>query len=110
MFKDLFSKFKKTKVTPVKNESELIQEFEKLKKAYASIATSQLYQLIKEYFETKIEINRDALEATTLQDKIQTYQAEIRIMRSFIQDIEDMRSEYEREMAEKAEVKIEPEL
>jgi hypothetical protein len=109
MFNELFAKFASKRIAPIlKTEAELIQEFEKVKKGYASIATSAIYKLLKEYFEVKIEINRDALESLPLDEaeKLRMFKAEIKVMRNFLQDIEDMRSEYEREMAESAQIKV----
>jgi|GEM_PF-6441463 hypothetical protein len=108
MFRELFANFQKRELPALKTELELINEFEKIKRAYASIASSNLYKLLKEYFETKIEINRDALEVLGLDqsEKIRVFQAEIKVMRAFIQDIEGMMADYEREVLETQQTSI----
>lgn len=97
MFQELFSKFRKNTPKAIDN---LEMEFDKMKKDYASIATSQLYNLFKNYFETKIEINRDAFEAVNLNDmeKVRALQCEIKVMKDFLSDIEEMRVTYENEV------------
>lgn len=99
MFDQLFARFKKVELSkPDKQIADLDTEFMRIKKAYADIATSDLYNLISEYFLVKIDLNRDAMDTKNpLSEegriKIVELQAENRIMRKFIEDIEAMRDE-----------------
>jgi hypothetical protein len=107
MFEKLFAKFKKQLSKPEKTAAELEAEFDKLKVAYCNIANSDLYQLLKEYFEAKIEINRDIIELKNVNVEaervhIAQAQAEIKVMRDFIVDIEGMKAEQELEALAKS--------
>lgn len=110
MFSKLFEKFRTQLSKPERTAEELTAEFDRLKVAYSQIATSDLYQLIKEYYEAKIEINRDILEIKNISSdedkaKMMNAQAEIRVMRDFINDMEDMKNQYELNNQQSAEIK-----
>lgn len=99
MLSTFFDRFKKVKEqsAPAKTMDELEREFDKMKVAYATVGTSEVYTMLKEYFLVKIEINRDLIELTTpigedTRTKIVQAQAEIRVMRDFIADIEEMKN------------------
>jgi hypothetical protein len=99
MFKELFKQFKKAEVSKAdKATQDLEVAFDKIKIEYAKISTSDVYQLISEYYLTKIDLNRDTIESKNpLSEegkiRIVELQAENRVMRSFIQDMEDMKKE-----------------
>lgn len=95
MFEHLFERYKKKKLNSVKTQEELEVEFEKIKTDYASIGTSEVYLLLKEYFLTKMELNRDLMEEANIDDPAQVVhirkaQAENRVYLSIISDIEGM--------------------
>lgn len=95
MFNNLFDKFRKHEILPVKQKEELEREFANIKISYATIASSQIYSLLKEYYLARLEINRDILEQLNPvyagnKHKILAAQAENKIIRDFISDIEDM--------------------
>lgn len=99
MLSTFFDRFKKVKEesAPAKTMEELEREFDKMKVAYATVGTSEIYKMLKEYFLVKIEINRDLIELTAptgedARTKVVQAQAEIRVMRDFIADIEEMKN------------------
>lgn len=104
MFEKLFEKFKKREITTTaeKTSQQLEQEFDLIKKEYAKIATSDLYKLFKNYYEARIEINRDLMEEKNPivegdRVKFVELRAENNVMRGFIIDIEDMKTQWELE-------------
>lgn len=106
MFESLFSKFRKQLSRPERTGQELETEFDRLKIQYANLASSDVYQLIKEYFLAKIEINRDLFEVKNISNEadkalLGNAQAEIRVMRDFIADIEGMKGQLEIEQIQK---------
>lgn len=100
MFKELFARFKKYDIQPVKSQEELTNDFAILKVKYAQIANSELYNFLIEYYRARLEINRDILEGlnpNSEENKARLLQAqsENRVIRDFISDIEDMKTQYE---------------
>lgn len=110
MFDQLFARFKKNEVsTTDKATQDLEAAFDKMKYEYAKIATSDLYNLISEYYLTKIDLNRDTIESKNpLSEegkiRIVELQAENRVMRSFIQDMEEMKKELQKETLSEATI------
>lgn len=99
-FLDRFKKEKIKKVDQELMDLDAAWELEKVK--LRSVATSDLYTLFKELFEVRIEILRDSLEETPpLNDeeskKGLMIRGEIKGMRGFIKDVEDMRASLELE-------------
>jgi len=103
MFDNLFAKFKKKEIkevlAAVKTEEELTQEFAGLKVKYAQIANSELYGFLKEYYQVRLDINRDILEGLNPHNeenkaRILQAQCENKVIRDFITDIEDMKNQY----------------
>ena len=95
MFEDLFKKFKKRRLNSLKSLEEIESDWEKMKLEYASVGSSDLYLLIKEYFLTRAEMNRDVMEELNIDDKaqlakIRKAQAENQVIYNFINDIEGM--------------------
>jgi hypothetical protein len=100
MFENLFAKFKKYDIQPIKNMEELEAEFSLFKAKYAQIANSELYQFLKEYFKARLEINRDILEGLNPhseenRSRLLQAQSENKVIRDFITDIEEMKNKYE---------------
>lgn len=103
MFANVFEKFKKSIAKKSQTQDELQREFDQVKINYASLATSDLYKLFKEYFTAKIELNRDDLEREKDLNIINRKQAEILVYRSVMEDIEGM---YEMMLQEQPESKL----
>lgn len=99
MWDKLFDKYKKNQQSKAERISEDLEaDFDKFKRQYASIGTSEVYAFISEYFLAKIEINRDVIEEKNPlieADRIEilSRQAENKAMKSFIEDIEMMKLE-----------------
>lgn len=77
-----------------KTVEEVETEFKKQRKNYLEAANSTMYLFLREYFEARLEINRDRLELfnpSAGRDDIIAVQAEQKVMRQFITDIEEMR-------------------
>lgn len=95
MFKNLFARFRKYDIQPIKTEEELRNDFSMVKYQYANLATSDLYAFLKEYYTARLEINRDILEGLNPfsdenRSRILQAQSENKVIRDFITDIEDM--------------------
>jgi len=100
MFKKLFAKFRKYDIQPIKTEEALTHEFETLRVKYAQIGNSELYKFLSEYYQARLEINRDIIEglnpySSENQARILQAQSENKVIRDFISDIEDMKTQYE---------------
>lgn len=98
MFSSLFEKFRKTKANHLKAQEDLDAEWDKIKQQYATIGYSELYQLMIEYFLTKMELNRDSLEkfnpySEADRAKILDLQAQNKVMSQFILDMEGMKEQ-----------------
>lgn len=93
----MFENFKKRKLVQLSDQTiqELTSEFQKAKQSYALLGSSELYKFLVEYFEAKIEINRDRIELLdpykeAEKPKIAQAILENKVMREFITDINDM--------------------
>lgn len=88
-----FDKFFKKRQAKKTNEA-IQADYERQVVQFKNAANSQVFKFFKEYFEAKIEINRDAitlLDALNKKDaeKIAALNIENKMMASFIDDIED---------------------
>ena len=100
MFEKLFERFRAKQSKAERVSEDMEREFDRIKLEYSKIATSDLYKLIIEYFLTKIELNRDMIEEKNPLIKEDRYRevelkAEIKAMKGFITDMEDMKEQYE---------------
>ena len=100
MFKQILEKFKQNKITPLKSQEELTPEFVKSQQEFANLFHSDFYKLLKAYFGTRIEINRDIIEALNIADpanhpKISAAQSENNILRELINDVESINELYD---------------
>lgn len=88
----MFDMFKKRKlVSQNSKEMEQLQhEFEQEQKKYILMANSDVFKFFKEYFEAKIELNRDRLELLDKGNEERLLKAENKVMREFVSDIESM--------------------
>lgn len=97
MLDKLFDKFKKT-MPAEKTAIEVEAEFDRIKRQYANLGTSDIYNILTQYFLAKIEINRDVIETCNPMDKAQRLKeielkAENRVMTNLIRDVEDMKEQ-----------------
>jgi hypothetical protein len=96
VFDQLFTRFKKKPVNAVLKTDELEAEFRKAQIEYAKIADSDIYAFLREYFLAKLEINRDQLEKLGVDNvenmvRFRECQAENKVYRSMMKDIESMK-------------------
>lgn len=94
----MFENFKKRKLIQLSDKTmeELVKEFDKEKQTYALLGSSEMYEFLVEYFQARIEINRDRIEILDPlkePDRLKMVQplAENRVMRDFITDINNMK-------------------
>jgi PIN domain nuclease of toxin-antitoxin system len=97
----MFESFKKRKMLRVNDTTieELRQEYDKEKRNYLAVASTEMFTFLVSYFEAKIELNRDKLELLdpfkeSDRPTIANIRAENNVMRDFITEINEMAELY----------------
>lgn len=90
----MFEKFKKKKAVN-KTLDQIEIEFDQERQRYLTAANSDVFKFFKEYFEAKIEINRDSLSLLNPYNPLEKHEIlklnlKNQVMSEFIADIEDM--------------------
>lgn len=98
----MFESFKKRKLLNLSDSTlaELEQEFKTELSTYALLGNNEMYKFLIEYYEARVEINRDRLEILDPnkevdRPKMVAVLAENRVIRDFIKDVEEMKALYE---------------
>jgi hypothetical protein len=101
----MFHKFKKRQIDRrlVKNQAELEREYKNMLTQQIQAASSPMFEFFIDYFEAKLEINRDRLEIKDpIKDEgaIRDLQAEQRVMRRLVDDLIQSKNIAELELEE----------